>query len=56
MSGWAQWVYIISCCQTWEEELQGHSSIGDGMNNVSMIQVTHVGVGISGVEYTPLMT
>jgi phospholipid-transporting ATPase len=29
-------------------------AIGDGANDVSMIQAAHVGVGISGVEVSPV--
>lgn len=29
-------------------------AIGDGANDVSMIQAAHVGVGISGVEVRPV--
>ena len=28
-------------------------AIGDGANDVSMIQAAHVGIGISGVEVSP---
>ena len=31
-------------------------AIGDGANDVSMIQAAHVGVGISGVEVRCLLT
>ncbi|KAF8893873.1 aminophospholipid-transporting P-type ATPase [Infundibulicybe gibba] len=45
----------VICCRPWSSTRQKKSkgillAIGDGANDVSMIQAAHVGVGISGVE------